>query len=469
MNETWNQWEGETANGVYPLRRLLGSSDHSGVFLTEYGAKSPADAAIKIIPADPSLAETQLSHWRIATALYHPRLIRLLDAGRCVLHGQQYLFVVMEYAEQTLSQILPQRALTADEAREMLLPTLDALAFLHRKYLVQGQLKPSNILVVNDQLKLASDTIRPAGAPAASASTAGDIWALGVTLVEALTQHPPVWTDQRPETLSLPAGLPPLLEQIARRCLSRNPADRPTAAALEAEFKPASSAPSAPPPPTASAAPPAPPKPPAPSKSPPPPLPPPPVVRQAIAKPAPPQAPPQTSPKPRPLVQIIAILLIVIAAWAAVHLFHKNPGLKPSPATESATPAPTAAAPTAAAVPAAALAPQVSGAADAVASASAGAPSSALHEEIPQVAHSASESIHGQISVTVRVVVNRSGHVIDETLEEPGPSKYFARQASTAARQWTFPAAEDQKSREFLVRFQFIRGATTAHATPATP
>jgi len=45
----------------------------------------------------------------------------------------------------------------------MLRPTLNALAFLHGKNLVQGRLKPSNILVVNDQLKLASDTIRPGG------------------------------------------------------------------------------------------------------------------------------------------------------------------------------------------------------------------------------------------------------------------------------------------------------------------
>ena len=74
----------------------------------------------------------------------------------------------MEYAEQTLSQILARRALTPDEVREMLLPTLNALAFLHGKSLVQGQLKPSNILAVDDQLKLASDTVRPAGESTAS-------------------------------------------------------------------------------------------------------------------------------------------------------------------------------------------------------------------------------------------------------------------------------------------------------------
>ena len=75
------------------------------------------------------------------------------------LDGLPYLYVVMEYADQTLAQLLQHRALSDDEAREMLQPILDALAFLHGQDLVQGQLKPANILVVGDRLKLASDTI----------------------------------------------------------------------------------------------------------------------------------------------------------------------------------------------------------------------------------------------------------------------------------------------------------------------
>ena len=78
-----------------------------------------------------------------------------MSAGRA-----PHLYVVMEYADETLAQLLEHRALTDDEAREMLLPILDALAFLHGRNLVQGQLKPANVLVVGDQLKLASDTIR---------------------------------------------------------------------------------------------------------------------------------------------------------------------------------------------------------------------------------------------------------------------------------------------------------------------
>src|SRR5450432_1042246 len=144
MTETdiWTKWESQIVNGVFPLRRFLGRSNHSVVFLTECRAQNLPNAAIKIIPADPALAEAQLSRWRSAATLSHPRLMRLLDSGRCKLGGHPFLFVVTEYAEQNLAQILPHRALTADEVLELLSPTLDALAFLHSKNLVQGQLKP---------------------------------------------------------------------------------------------------------------------------------------------------------------------------------------------------------------------------------------------------------------------------------------------------------------------------------------
>ena len=262
MTEDWTKWEGLLIDGVFPLRRFLGKSDHSVVFLTEYGAHNLPDAAIKLIPSDPVLAEAQLSCWTIAGALSHPHLIRIFGSGRCRLGGHPFLYVVMEYADQTLAQLLPHRAMTPDEARELLLPTLEALAFLHGKNLVQGQLKPTNVLVVDDRVKLASDTVRPAGDSVAAIaepslydspeakegriSAAGDVWALGVTIVEALTQRSPTWSDARREIVSLPAALPPLFADIARRCLSRYPAGRPSITGLVAQIKRAGHAPAAP-------------------------------------------------------------------------------------------------------------------------------------------------------------------------------------------------------------------------------
>src|SRR6202789_3098439 len=261
MTEDWTKWEGLVIDGVFPLRRFLGKSDHSVVFLTEHRAHNLPDAAIKLIPADPLLAEGQLACWTIAGALSHPHLIRIFGSGRCRLGGPPFLYVVMEYADQTLAQLLPHRALTPDEARELLLPALDALAFLHGKNLVQGQLKPPNVLVVDDRVKLASDTVRPAGDSAAALaepslydspeandgriSAAGDIWALGVTIVEALTQSPPAWPDEGREIVSWPAALPSAFVSIVRRCLSRYPAGRPTIMDLKALIKRVAQAPAA--------------------------------------------------------------------------------------------------------------------------------------------------------------------------------------------------------------------------------
>jgi hypothetical protein len=160
LSEVWTRWQGQLINATFPLGRCLGSSDHSGVFLTKSTARGLADVAIKLVPTNRALAELLLPRWKRAGGLAHPNLLPLLQWGGTQLEGLPYLYAVMEYADQTLAQLLAHRALTDDEAREMLLPTLDALTFLHGQDLVQGQLKPTNILVVGEQLKLASDTVR---------------------------------------------------------------------------------------------------------------------------------------------------------------------------------------------------------------------------------------------------------------------------------------------------------------------
>jgi len=92
-----------------------------------------------------------------------------------------------------------------------------------------------------------------------------------------------------------------------------------------------------------------------------------------------------------------------------------------------------------------------------------------LHEEIPDVPRSARDTIHGHFNVAVRVIVDSSGNVVDETLENPGPSIYFARLAGIAARKWKFAPAKNQDSREWLLWFEFTRDGTTGRATTPRP
>src|SRR6267143_727384 len=67
MSHAWKQWEGQVANGEFPLLRYLGGSEHSAVFLTEFHeGERLLKAAIKLIPAPQENGEFQLSRWRLA-------------------------------------------------------------------------------------------------------------------------------------------------------------------------------------------------------------------------------------------------------------------------------------------------------------------------------------------------------------------------------------------------------------------
>ncbi len=466
--EEWTRWQGHVINGVFPLGRCLGSSDHSGVFLTKAAQRGLAEVAIKLVPANRALAELLLPRWKRAGALVHPHLLRIFEWGGCQLEGLPYLYVVMEYADQTLAQVLLHRALTDEEVREMLPPVLDALAFLHGRNLVHGALKPANILVVGDQLKLASDTVRRVGdedetsshAVTASAegwqrggSSAADVRALGISLFEALTRRASPRLGDPREAVVLPSDFSPAFRDIVARCLTPCAQDRPSVTDLLGRTDR----------PTAEASPV--PVPPAPL-----------VVAESTAadtapsRPVPPQAAAAEKlctpaavrfPVPRLTTMLWAVLVLALV-WTGARLISgrhapvppapavQSPAGSPLPATELASPRVTAAG-----VPVSApstIRPLRSAAASTF---------SALHEVTPDVSPGARRTIHGHINVWVRVTVDQNGSVSDAVADRQGPSKYFERIAIEAARKWTFPPADSPSRRLMQIRFDFSRDGTT--------
>ena len=497
LSEVWTRWQGQLINATFPLGRCLGSSDHSGVFLTTSTARGPADVAIKLVPTNRALAELLLPRWKRAGTLAHPNLLPLLQWGGTQLEGLPYLYALMEYADQTLAQLLAHRALTDDETREMLLPILDALAFLHGQDLVQGQLKPTNLLVVGDQLKLSSDTIRrlsegaisthaptpydPPEARQGSTSPAGDIWALGVTLFEALTRRLPSGLGEPGEAPVLPADFSPAFRDVVARCLSSNPQDRPgltelaafargqsaessAAATIEipalavpepatpeavtvetvtletvapepVRVEPVTSEPMIAAPITAAA--------PAPVAS---------LAEQAAPADAEP-ARVEDSQKPASLLTpTLGVLLILALVWAAVRMFGGHRAPAPPPPAVQAPMAP--AAQTGASSPSGPTTQAPRG----------GALPSAVHEVIPDVPLTARRTIRGHIKVWVRVIVNQDGSVFAATPDRAGSSRYFERLALEAAKKWTFPPADSPGQRLMQIRFDFSREGTTARA-----
>ncbi|HYL61933.1 MAG TPA: TonB family protein [Candidatus Methylomirabilis sp.] len=258
MSETTQSakaWEGQIVDGKFPLRRLLGETDHSAVFLTEYGdGEAKKKAAIKLVAAEGTNADLLLANWNFAAHLTHSNLLQLFQCGRCTIHGNDVLYLVMEYADENLADILTHRALTVDETRDMLLPVLDALEYLHGKGLVQRDIKPANILASGDQLKISSDAITrvaeglsvpkktgvydPPEAISGVLSPAGDVWALGTTLVEVLTQKLPEWQPGLHREPVVPATVPAPFQEIARHCLRLEPDRRMRIAEIAARLNP---------------------------------------------------------------------------------------------------------------------------------------------------------------------------------------------------------------------------------------
>jgi serine/threonine protein kinase len=458
MTYSWKQWEGQTVDGKFLLHLYLGASDHDAVFLTERTGQSPARAAIKVIPVRFVDADRQLASWQKASQLSHRHLLRIFEHGRAQIDGVDILYVLMEYAEEDLSQILPSRPLTPAECTDMMQPVVDALAYIHSQGLVNGHVMPSNVMASGNEVKISSEAIQPPGprlvksdpdsvvydAPEVSTtglSIATDIWSLGATALEAVTQRPPA-TDG-PSDPATPQ-LPEPLFSIIRNCLRVDPQMRWSLAQISNSLRPASAITKPAPTPTA--------KPAAVPKTV--------AAREAAAIPRAP-SPPKPTRNRRPLIAIGVVLAALIGYFLTRPHSTTEQAPASQPATSADAPSPTSATPASTSVPAQPVAPSTSSGKGRV-----------IHRETPQIPAVARNTIHGTVRVNVRVSVDPAGNVTATAIENHGPSRYFAGLARKSASDWKFAAPQvDGKSApsEWVLKYEFRRGGTTVLPVQETP
>jgi TonB family protein len=470
MSENWKQWQGRTIDGKFPLQSYLGGSDHSAVFLTVVQGDAGGlpggvsqKAAIKLVADDVGNGEASL-RWQKIRDLSHPNLIRLIDQGRCTIDGTRMAYVVMEYAEENLSQVLVERALTADETKGMLPPVLTVLQFLHDGGFVHGRIKPTNILATDNQVRLSSDTLRLTGeavagmeagpytAPEAATgklSAATDIWQLGMTLIEVMTRRLPSWDRNSRNAPVVPESVPEPFREIARNCLQvdagkrwtareiseRLKTDRPSAEQRQTEGSAQAQSISA----AAGTG-----------------------QQTAMAQDAG-QVPRKEFAKWPVWVAIAAVVVIAFVLIARPKRMNapaetSSTEVEPSARNQSSRSA-GAVGGGVAANPNADSANRESGSDD--------AQLGIVRRVIPQVSPGARRTIQGKIKVRVRVGVDAAGNVSSATLESAGPSRYFSRISTEAAREWKFvpaDAAETSGRREWKIQFAFTRARTEASA-----
>lgn len=444
---TRNDWVGRVIDGRFPLLEWLGNTEQAGVFRTELKGPQSQRAVIRLVASEPQHAEAQLSQWRQAAALSHPHLMRVFETGRAQVGGVELLYLVSEYAEESLAQVIPERPLSAGEAREMLGPILDALTFVHSRGLVHGHIKPSNVMVVGDRVKLPVDTIRPAGsisvppaqlgvhdAPELRSGTvvpASDIWSVGVTLVEALTQHPPAWDSSTQADPVVPVEVSEPFRDIARSCLRYDAAKRASLREIRSRLHPSPS------------------------------LEEPANEMDQVAPPDIAASAPVYNEKPawRGRVAAIVAAVVVVVAIVVFALTRSH--------------APGTAAPPAAQTGKQPASPQQASPPAPVPSQKSGVRKGEIAERVmPDVSANANRTIRGKVDVNVRVDVDASGAVENARFESRGPSRYFAARALEAARKWRFkPAERDGKAvpSAWLLRFQFRRSGPEATGTEVSP
>ncbi len=276
---------------------------------------------------------------------------------------------------------------------------------------------------------------------------AADVWALGMTLVSALTQRPAEWERGYQDEPIIPAGIVEPFRQIVWDCLQVNPADRCTLDEIKAILDPGSA--------------------------------------PSVAAKRPEET---NTPVPRRLLgswktALIAAAVVVVVAGTALVVrtteFSPKAARSSDRQTSASVPIATLPAPHSSNADSSPTQttlkkPSPSGSHSMIsepatkatagpASVSSGAESNGVLLRVnPEVQPGAQKSIRGQVNVGVRIKVDSAGEVTDASLESPSGSNYFDKVAVDASRQWKFATGAGGAWR---VQFQFRHDGTDLRAT----
>ncbi|WP_224245432.1 protein kinase domain-containing protein [Hyalangium gracile] len=254
--------QGDVAAGRYVIKELLGAGPVGYVFRAQDRSQD-VDVAFKVI--NPRLLQepeerTQFSLvMRVGKKLNHPYLSRVYEEG---LDQDRPYFTSQVIEGMPLRRMMEMRAakgqpFTLKEVEPLLSQLGAALDAAHR-YGPHSDLKPENIIVLPDVLKVtdyglalgiprlpfvqaqkgyrAEGYIAPEYVSNGEIDSRMDIYSLAVIVGEMLTGLMPD-ADGIPEVLMKNPDLPPAFEALYRRALNSNPLARPkTAGEFSAEF-----------------------------------------------------------------------------------------------------------------------------------------------------------------------------------------------------------------------------------------
>jgi beta-lactam-binding protein with PASTA domain/predicted Ser/Thr protein kinase len=262
----------------YELGEVLGyggmSEVHRGL-----DTRLGRDVAIKVLRAD--LARDPQFQMRFrreaqnSAALNHPAIVSVYDTGEVAGEMGPLPYIVMEYVDgQTLREIVKTTGpMTQQKVLEVMADVCAALDFSHRHQIIHRDVKPANIMITRGGAVKVMDFgiaralgegqnvtqtaavigtaqyLSPEQAKGEAVDARSDVYAAGCVLYELLTGEPPftgdtpvavayqhVREDPKPPSDVNPQ-IPPALDAVILKALSKNPANRyQSAAELRADL-----------------------------------------------------------------------------------------------------------------------------------------------------------------------------------------------------------------------------------------
>ena len=261
--------QGELVLDRYRPLRPLGSGASGSVWLAR-DEQNGLDVALKIVPREGKAAYRAEREAEAAARLRHERCLRSYGFGSDAGH----VYIAYEYVGgRTLREAMRAGDLNDARAVEAASQILDGLAHAHSRGIVHRDVKPSNVLLLDEEavsirlldfglarfdeaetLTAVGDVpgtlayISPERLRGEEACPVSDVWGVGILLWECLAGKHPFWGFPLQAMASaIEEGAPPLGDErpdlpqrllvAVDRALDPSPARRPSAAALAHELR----------------------------------------------------------------------------------------------------------------------------------------------------------------------------------------------------------------------------------------
>ena len=254
--------KGQKINDRYQIIKSIGEGGMANVYLA-YDTILDRDVAVKVLRGDLSNDEKFVRRFQRealnASSLSHPNIVEVYDVGD---DNEQY-FIVMEYIEgKNLKDLIKKRGkLTVSEVVDIMSQIADGLSVAHDSYIIHRDIKPQNIMILENGLVKITDFgiamamnatqltqtnsvmgsvhyLPPEQASGKGSTLKSDIYSMGILMYELLTGTLPYRGDNAVEIAlkhlkePLPSireeieDLPQSVENIILRSASKNPKNR---------------------------------------------------------------------------------------------------------------------------------------------------------------------------------------------------------------------------------------------------